>query len=147
MFTGVQRDMADLIATKLRDGIIHPGDLDRDIAPTPIKLPFSTAGMPKEMGDLLSKTVTLLSEAIVNTIVTEGDVELVPRAEVATLRITAGDAGGLRVVPIHCRCDTKRQDPLAILTVADPDCIVIDGPMVLGGLHKRSAKCPHEMID
>lgn len=149
MFTDVQRQMVDLIADKLRNGIVHPGDASRDVAPTPIALPFGrVAGRPKEMDDLLDKTATLLAEAVVHTVVTEGDVELVARAEAATMRINAGEAGsGLRVVPIHCRCDTGYRDPLAILTVADPDRIVIDGPIVLGGLAKRSPECPHELID
>ncbi|MES2390378.1 MAG: hypothetical protein V4555_01970, partial [Acidobacteriota bacterium] len=39
------------------------GDPDRDIPPTPIVLPFKPSpGMPKEMGDLLSKTAKLLAE-------------------------------------------------------------------------------------
>lgn len=149
MLTPIEKQMAELVADKLRSGIVHPGDPAREIAPTPIVLPFGkTAGRPKEMENLLDKTATLLAEAIVHTIVSQGDVELVPRAQAATMRINAGEAGaGLRVVPIHCRCDAGRRDPLAILTVADPDCIVTDGQILISGLHKRKAACPHELID
>lgn len=139
--------IAELIARKLRDGLLHPGDPERNIAPTPIALPFRTTGMPAEMADLINDTVKLLSEAIVHAIESEGDCEIVPRADAKSLRIAAGDkAGAPNLVPVHCRCDRDFQNPLVILTVTDPDRIVVDGRVVIANMARRSEKCPHEEI-
>lgn len=140
-----QQAITNLIERKLREGITHPGDPKRDVPPMPIALPFTPRpGQPKEMTDLLDKTVEVLAEAIVHTIVTEGDVELVPRAEAKTLRRTMGTGTPMNVVPIHCRCDVNRQDPLVVLSFTDPDCIVVDARPMLSALHKRAVECPHD---
>lgn len=147
--TGTQQAMAELIAKRLREGMIHPGDPDNDVGPTPIMLPFSHApGRPKEMNDLLDATVKLLSEAIVFTIVAEGECDITPRDEVAELRMAAGEiTPGTNVIPVHCHCDTSRTDPLALLTMTNPNFIVVNGPAILRGLRGRSEKCPHERVD
>lgn len=141
------RRIIDLIAKGLREGFVHPGDPERDVPPTPVVLPFKAApGQPKEMTDLLDGTVKLLSECIVSTIVNEGQTDLVPRAEAAAMRRAVGDGpDGPELVPVHCRCDTKRQNPLMILTVTDPERIVVDGGSLLRGLAKRSPRCPHDV--
>lgn len=142
-----EQRVAELIADRLRKGLIHPGDPDREIPPTPLKLPFGPApGRPPEMEKLLDRTVTLLSEAIIHTIIVDGDCEITPRAEAKSLRIAAGDkAGAPNMVPIHCHCD--RVNPLAVLTVTDPDNIVVDGRTLLSQLARREAKCPHKVVD
>ena len=144
--TGIQQEMAELIAKRLREGMVHPGDPDKDIPPTPILLPFSHApGRPKEMNDLLDATVKLLSEAVVFTIVNEGGVDLTPHDEMGALRMAAGDVAPGTNVPVYCAlCDPNRSDPLAVLTMTNPGFIAINAPAVLRGLHGRSEKCPHE---
>jgi hypothetical protein len=144
-----EETITELIASKLRTGFIHPGDRGRGIPETPIVLPFATrAGQPKEMSDLMDGTVKLLAEAIMFTITGEGDTELVPRAEARTLRHAAGTGpGGPTMVPVHCRCDRKFTEPLAVLAVTDPARIVIDGKAIIRELGKREIACPHKRIE
>src|SRR4051794_31667478 len=113
-------DMEELIASKLRDGFIHPGNKENNFQPTPIVLPLKgSAGMPKEMADLMDGTAKLLSECIISLIEGEGDSEIVPKAEIRSIRRAAGDLVATQM-PVYCRCDTKRTDPLMVLTVTDP---------------------------
>lgn len=138
-----------VLAEKLRDGFLHPGDPEHDVPPTPILLPFRPPkGAPKEMADLMNGTIKLLTECIVAAIEQDADCEIVPRAEAATMRRAVGmGPEGPAITPVFCRCDTKRANPLALLTVTDPDApIVIDGPTLLRGLHRRGVDCPHEVL-
>lgn len=148
MLNDFEQRIADLVATKLRDGIVHPGDPDNNIPATPIMLPFRpTSGMPKEMGDLLDKTTILLAEAIVSTIITDADAALTPRAEVGMLRTAAGEKGASpTLIPVHCRCDRTLSNPMMILRMSDPQRVVVDGPSILKGLRAREIDCPHEAI-
>lgn len=139
------RQIEELIAERLRTGIVHPGDRGRGIAPTPIALPFGAKpGMPKEMADLMDGTVKLLAEAIVHTIEKDGDCEIVPRSEVRGLRRAVGDEPIRAMLPVHCHCDTTLSEPLMVLTVIDPEHITVDGPALITGLAKRKSTCPHE---
>lgn len=135
------KKIAELISNGLRNGLVHPG---RDGGPpTPIILPlFRTAGMPPEMGDLVNETVTLLGEAVVALIEGEGGSEIVDREEVAEFRI-ADEAAPQRQVAVHCRCDKKHADPLAILTVTNSPYITVDAKQLIKGLGVRSIECPH----
>ena len=143
-----EQDMIDLIADKLRNGMIYPGDRGRGIPETPIVLPFTTrAGQPKEMSDLMDGTVKLLAEAIMYTLTGEGDSEVVPRSEARTLRHAAGTGpAGPTMVPLHCRCDRKFEDPLAVIPVSDPARMVVDGRAMIRELGKREINCPHKRI-
>lgn len=134
-----------MLANRLREGFTHPGDPDKDIPPTPILLPFKRSpGMPEEMGELMDGTVKLLTECIVAEI--ESVAEIVPRNEARAMRRALGDSpDGPALVPISCRCSPG--EPLAILTVTDPDHIVVDGRIFLRGLAQRSPACPHEFVE
>lgn len=110
---------------------------------------FRTAGMPQEMVELASETATLLGEAIAGLIETEGEVEMIAKDEIAQLREQARVVehdSAKRVVPIHCRCDVRRANPLAVITVTDSPTVVIDGKQLIGHLAKLSPECPHEVI-
>jgi hypothetical protein len=88
--------IADLIASKLRDGIVHPGDPAKNVQPRTIALPFGMrAGQPQEMLDLMDATTTMLAEAIVHIIETDGDTALVPRDELEVLQAAVLDGGAL----------------------------------------------------
>jgi len=140
--------IAQLISEKLRDGIIHPGYPDRDVPPKPIMLPFKkTAGMPKEMSDLMAETAKQLAEAIVDLIEGEGNSDIVPKDEVRSMRRAAGAGDPVSTVPVYCRCNRNRDDPLAILSVTDPAAIIVDGGTLIRGLAKRSPTCPHGVIE
>ena len=140
------QEIIDLITTKFQTGFMHPGDPDRDIPPTPIVLPFKPSpGMPKEMGDLLSKTAKLLAECIVSTIKTEGNSEIVPKAEAAVMRRAIGEGPtGPSLLPVFCHCNAK--DPLMVLSQHDPDRVQIDGRTMLRNLHRKAVACPHGPI-
>lgn len=139
--------IAELIGKALQDGIVHPGYPERDVPPRPIALPFGhTAGRPKEMQDLLDGTVKLLGEAIVHLIETDGDSDIIGREEAAQMRQAISDAPPPIATPVHCRCDRKFTDPLAMLSISDTSRIVIDGPTLLRGLSKRDPKCPHKRV-
>lgn len=137
--------IAALISAKLRDGLTHPGDPARDVPARPIALPFGkTAGMPKEMVDLVNTTTDLLAEAVVHLIETEGACELVPRDEAVTMRRAIGEGPPAALtLPVHCRCDRDLRDPLVLLKPPTNDRIVIDGPALLEGLRVRGVECPH----
>lgn len=139
-------EIEELIAQKLREGFVHPGNEANDYQPTPILLPFkNSAGMPDEYAKLLNATATNLSECIVALIEGEGGCEIVPKGEARTLRRAAGDKMPT-MMKVYCRCDQKRNDPLMILSVSDPENVVIDGPTLIRGLNRREAKHPHAVI-
>lgn len=136
--------IAGLIAKGLREGLTRPGQPNA----AKILLPqFRTAGMPKEMAELADETANLLGEAIASLIETEGGVEMIAKEDIAQLREEARSVeqdSARRVVPIHCRCDKARSQPLAILTVTDSPTIVVDGKQLIGNLAALSPECPHE---
>lgn len=133
-----------MIAKGLREGLTRPGQPNA----AKILLPqFRTAGMPKEMAELADETANLLGEAIASLIETEGGVEMIAKEDIAQLREEARSVeqdSARRVVPIHCRCDKARSQPLAILTVTDSPTIVVDGKQLIGNLAALSPECPHE---
>jgi hypothetical protein len=137
--------ITDLIAAKLRSGLTHPGDPERNIPSRPIVTPFGhTAGMPKQMADLMVASTKLWAEAIVHVIETEGATELVPRAEAITMRRAVGEGPAAPLaLAVHCRCDRTLADPLAFIAAPSNDRIVIDGPALLEGLRGRGVECPH----
>lgn len=139
------KKIAELISTGLRNGLTHPG---RDGGkPIPLVLPmFRTAGMPQEMTELVDETVVLLGEAIVALIEEEGGSEIVTKEQAAELQIAQQDPAAIRQVMVHCRCDSDRKDPLAILTVTNSPYVVIDAKQLLTGLAKRSPEHPHERL-
>lgn len=139
--------VAGLIAKGLREGLTTPGQPNA----AKILLPqFRTAGMPKEMAELADETATLLGEAIAGLIETEGGVEMIAKEDIAQLREEAraieSDDSARRVIPIYCRCDRTRSQPLAIITVTNSPSIVIDGKQMIGSLSQLSPECPHERI-
>jgi hypothetical protein len=138
--------VAELIAKGLREGLTRPGQPN---APRILLPQFRTAGMPKEMAELADETATLLGEAIAGLIETEGGVEMIAKDDIAQLREEARSVehdSARRVVPIHCRCDKARSQPLAILTVTDSPAIVVDGKQLIGSLAALSPECPHERV-
>lgn len=136
--------IAQLIAKGLREGLAQPGQQD---GPRIFLPQFRTAGMPKEMADLANETATLLGEAIAALIESEGEVEMIAKDEVAELREQAlVDNSSRRVVPIYCRCDKSRSQPLAVLTVTDSPFIIVDGKQLIGNLAELSPECPHERM-
>lgn len=139
--------VASLIAKGLREGLATPSQPNA----AKILLPqFRTAGMPKEMAELADETATLLGEAIAGLLETEGGIEMIAKEDIAQLREDARtiehDDSARRVIPIHCRCDKTRSQPIAIITVTDSPTIVIDGKQLIGSLSKLSPECPHERI-
>ena len=139
--------VAGLIAKGLREGFTTPGKPNA----AKILLPqFRTAGMPKEMSELADETATLLGEAIAGLIESEGGVEMVAKEDIDQLReaarIIEQDDSARRVIPIYCRCDSSRSQPLAVITVTDSPAIIIDGKQMIGNLVKLSPECPHERI-
>jgi hypothetical protein len=134
--------IADLIAAKLRDGVVHPGDPAKDVQPRTIALPFGMrAGQPQEMLDLMDATTTMLAEAIVNIIEVDGDSVIIGHDELAAMQAAVPDKGA--TIPVYCRCDPKGA-PLALLPMTHPDRVVMDGAALIHALSKREVACPHE---
>jgi hypothetical protein len=142
------KPIADLIAATLASGLIHPGDPEDSRGEMVINLPvFRTAGLPEQVAEQVSVTTTLLAEAIVHLIETAGGSEIVDREELIRLRNLEArlDGEGTRMIPVHCRCDGGRADPLLVLTVSDRPTIAIDGAVLIGGLKRRETQCPHKV--
>lgn len=138
------KKIADLIASALRNGVTHPGREGGN--EMPIVLPmFRTAGMPQEMSELVDETTTLLGEAIVHLIETDGESEIVSKDQAVQMRIAESDAA-VRNVSVHCRCDSDRTNPLAVLTITNSPYVVIDGRQLIKGLAARSPEHPHPRI-
>jgi len=141
---GINQELADNLAAKLRKGVMHPGD-GKQQKPWGMVLPFfRTAGKTEEEAALADQFSQSLAEAIVNEI--ESDYELVPKDEYARLDDVARNASnqGDRTVMVHCRCDTRRSDPLMVLTVGPGSEVVVDGKQVIKNLAQREIACPHK---
>ena len=138
------KKIAELISQGLREGLMAPG-VD-GAKPTPLVLPgFRTAGMPKEMADLVDETSKLLGEAIVLLIEDSGSV-IVDKTKMEELAIAEADESANRQVAVHCRCDSGRISPLAIFTITNSPVVLVDGKQLIAGLSKRSPEHPHEML-
>lgn len=140
------RRMAEVIATKLREGLIWPGDGERQPMAIPLPAFTSQAGMPEEYNTLVTQTGIMVGEAIIAAIEEQG-VELVDNDQMHRIRaIEDRDARGegARTIPVHCRCDQNFKDPLMYLTYNDGPHIIIDGSHLLRGLQGRSVKHPHD---
>lgn len=144
------RDAIALLAKRLPDGLLHPGD-DHS-PPFAIPLPGLNASViPQDMADQFSadagipkgNTAQLVAEAAVHTLEAEGDFEIITKAELAALRQQAADApDGRRVVKVYCQCDSGRVDPLLTLAVGKSDEVVIPGNLLLPHLARRDPQCP-----
>lgn len=135
------KKIADSIANALRSGtLVHPGRDGGEA--TPVVLPmFRTEGMPSEMAELVEGTAQLMAEAIVAHI--EQTSEIIDTDQLEALRL-ASDTTPVRQIAVHCRCDTGRADPLAILSVAPGGThAIIDAKPLIKGLAARSVECPH----
>lgn len=132
-------DLAALIAQRLRDGLMHPGD-GRN--PVLLSLPvFRTNNQPPEVARHVATTTTMIAEAVIALIEGEGGCVIVDKHDYEDLQGNAG--GGSRVVPVHCRCDRTRSNLLMLLTVSDKPRIVLDGHQLITGLARRDPHCPH----
>ena len=90
---------------------------------------------------MITSGTKMIAEAIVELI--EKDHEIVRRNDLTLLREAQEPTGP--VVAVHCRCDSARSDPLAVLRLRGPVAIV-DGKQLIGGLTKREADCPHTRV-
>ena len=142
--------MAELLTAKMIEGMIHPGTPENNYEKRPVLLPFRyTSGMPKEYADQMKATAKLWAEAILHTIETDGESEIVHRTDAASRRNTVErvqNSAWSRNVPVHCRCDTDYRDPLLVLKITDDPHTVVNGKQIIKGLSKRSPDCPHQRI-
>lgn len=102
--------IVELLARSLADGLTHHGDGKPFVLPLPT---FRTSGIPPEMAQhfaaeagLPSTDVAkLTAEAIVHTIETNGDSEIVPKAEINALRAQAAGVeppARMQALELHC---------------------------------------------
>jgi hypothetical protein len=125
-----------LISSALTGGLQHSGD---DDSVKTLGLPaFRASGRPPDESKLVAQSVKMIAEAITQLI--EQDHEIVNRDELRLLREAHQPTGP--VVAVHCRCDSARTDPLAVLSLSGP-VAVVDGKQLIRGLSKREAACPH----
>ena len=139
------------LAERLAAGLWHPGDPAKDQKPKLIPLPgLASSGIPPEMAEQFAQeaglpsanVAQLVAEAIVNVIETDGETEMVPRAELQQLRAQAATfaanppAGQMVTVCCHC----SPAEPLAELSLGRPQ-VMTSG----AALRKRIdevCKCP-----
>jgi len=88
-------EMVSVIAKGLKDGLPHPGDRENHQTAQLIQIPgMNTVGVPREVLDQMAKAAglpssdmpTLVAEALVNLIETDGDSEIVRKSELKELR-------------------------------------------------------------
>jgi len=131
--------IVDLIATALSGGLPHSGNAkENDPAKVLGLAAFRSIGRSPEEAKLITVGTRMIAEAIVQLI--ENDHEIINRNELRMLQEPHQPV--VPVVPVHCRCDGTRTDPLAMLTINGPVALV-DGKQLIGGLSKREAACPH----
>lgn len=139
------KKIADLITKGLREGLMAPG-VDGG-KPTPLVMPgFRTAGMPKEMSELVDETAVLLGEAIVALIENEGASEIVDKDRMAEVAIAEADDGAMRQLAVHCRCDTSRSDPLMFLPITNSPVAIVDASQIIKRFTARTVEHPHKRI-
>lgn len=99
--------IASLISSNLKTGLPHPGYKEQNVPAQVIHFPgMNFRGMPQEMLDHYAREAglpssdlpKLVGEAIVNLIETQGDSEIVNKAELGNLRDAAGEVEKLRAV-------------------------------------------------
>jgi hypothetical protein len=125
-----------LIAERLPNGLVHPGDGDTQPA-KPIPMPWlGNLGLPagqseqfaREAGMPANDAPKVLAEAIVHLLESDGGFDIVPRTEIAQLRGEAATLDDLNpsapVVAIHCRCNA--QEPVLSLSVGRAK-VTLDG--------------------
>lgn len=138
--------IARLIADKLPE-LTHPGD-----GTGPIALPvstFRTTGMPPEMAEQFARDagypatdITLLvAEALVHLIETDGNAEIIGRAELANMRAAtaAAEPQRHRQVQVFCHCGT----PLFRLSIRDFDTDKprVAGPELIKAMRQLGVEC------
>lgn len=148
----------DLLATRLAAGLLHPGDPERGLPPTPLLLPgLSSTGIPPEMAEHFANQAglptndapRLLAEAIVHVLETElaGGSTLIADADLAVLRHAAAEAeGDTRVLSVYCSCDPTKANPLLALLTTHSDSVMVDGKTLLANLKQRATNCPHDPV-
>lgn len=83
---------ADAIAAAFHQGLQHPGDKDRNLAPTTIALPmFRAAGAPPPYQEGVKQAAQLLAESIVYLIEHQLDCSIVPNRVLAQQKNDNGE--------------------------------------------------------
>jgi hypothetical protein len=128
-----------LIAERLPNGLVHPGDGDKQPA-KPIPMPWlGNLGLPpgqseqfsREAGMPTNDAPKVLAEAIVHLLETDGGFAIVPRTEIAQLRAQAATLDDLNpsapLVAIHCRCNPT--EPVLSLALGRAK-VMLDGTVL-----------------
>lgn len=145
---------AEFLASRLPNGLQHPGDEANGQKPFTVNLPgLMSTGLPPEMeqqfaadaGLPSTDTPKLVAEATIHTLEQAG-YTVIRTSELEQLRTEAADApDGTRIITAYCRCDHGKKNPLLSLTVGKTDDVTIYAPPLLKALKQRAANCPHEV--
>lgn len=141
--------VAQHVAHALAEGaLVHPGT--DQTGPIPLPLPmFRTTGMPTEQANHFAQQAglphgdiaTLVGEALVHTIETDGDHELISKTELAQLRAIAANTKPQRYRQphFHCNCGS----PLFKTNITDlhTDQPKLNGPALFAALAQLSPEC------
>lgn len=138
--------IAELISVKLPE-LTHPGDGNGAIL-LPVST-FRTAGLPPDQADQFARDAgypsadipKLVGEALVHLIETDGDSEIISKAELNQLRAAAAIAEPQRhrQVQVHCYCGT----PLfrAHIRDFDTDKPKVSGSELIKAMAQLSPEC------
>lgn len=126
---------AELLASRLPEGLDHPGDTAADRPAFKVQMPgMRSTGMPNEMQAEFAQEAGLPSNdaplifgvAIVNTLEQAG-YTITRTAELDELKAEAAEAPSkARIVKVFDRTDSTRKQPLLELTVTNRDFVTID---------------------
>lgn len=143
--------VADLLARKLGDGLIHPGDETTGGSPIVVPLMgYRTAGMSPEQVEAygLNKNAKLVGEAIVNTVERDGW-EIISQAELGRLRQLAAQAEtGVATLPpymsLHCNMCQSTADQFILRLPANADQTYrVDVKNLIRSIGGLNPECPH----
>lgn len=131
-------EIAQLIATALKEGLPHPGRPETREGPRKLPLvAFRTAGLPADMREHVDHTALAVGEAIVHLIEFHGATELVPRTELAKLRTADADPDAGVPLTVQCR---SCHNPMLYLRVVNGRATL--SPHMLANVNTT---CPHTM--
>lgn len=133
--------VAQMLAVKLSEGLIHPGDAKNPA--TVLQLPgFRTVGMPAQLAEQMTDYAKLIGEAIVATIEDDGSA-IVSAAELTQVREMLKMTEPVTAQVIRVNCTVCGNFLFSMNINPGNPTPGVNGPYFLGQLQSIPIDCPH----
>lgn len=137
----INQRAVDLVIKCLTEGVVHPGDGQEQPAKLLAHLPaFRNAGLPPEQAAEFaaeaglpdSDAAKVYAEALINSLETDGGMEIIDRAQLEALRAEAATPQQANEtvpeVSVHCHCNPRT--PLLQVPMGNRAKVTVDGAML-----------------